>query len=136
SLDLGRRVARRRRPSSRAGGGPMGQRSHSPEPIATAVLTGYDPWRLSSVKEYDMRRLGPWFPALPALLLVVGCASSSEWTTWKEHSSPCASGDHMMFSVRNSESKPRVSRQDVALARDQAWWGKAITVNQAQIIER
>jgi hypothetical protein len=42
-----------------------------------------------------------------------------------------------MFSMRNRESKAaRVTRADVAMARDQAWWGKAVTVDQAQIIER
>ena len=30
----------------------------------------------------------------------------------------------------------RVTLQDVALARDQTWWGKAITVEQQQIMER
>lgn len=81
-----------------------------------------------------MRGLGLW---LPALLLLFGCASSEEWTTWKDHPTHFASGDHMMFSVRNGEAKAaRVTRQDVALARDQSWWGKAVTVDQQQIIER
>jgi hypothetical protein len=84
-----------------------------------------------------MRPRGFWFPALPALLLVFGCASADEWATWKEHPTHFASGDHLGFSMRNSQAKAaRVTRQDVALARDQSWWGKAITVDQQQIIER
>ena len=43
----------------------------------------------------------------------------------------------MFFSVRNGEgSPPRVTRQDIALARDEGWWGKPITVSQEQILER
>ena len=72
-----------------------------------------------------------------ALLAASGCASSDEWQTWKEHPTHFASGDHLFFSTRNAEGKaPRVTRQDIALARDQGWWGKPITVSQEQILER
>ena len=72
-----------------------------------------------------------------ALLAASGCASSDEWQTWKEHPTHFASGDHLFFSTRNAEgSAPRVTRQDIALARDQGWWGKPITVNTEQILER
>jgi hypothetical protein len=72
-----------------------------------------------------------------ALVVLSGCATSTEWATWKEHPAHFASGEHLTFSVRNREDKPaRVTRQDVALARDQSWWGKAVTVDQQQIIER
>ena len=75
--------------------------------------------------------------AVTALLAAAGCASSDEWQTWKEHPTHFASGDHLFFSTRNSEgSAPRVTRQDIALARDQGWWGKPITVSQEQILER
>jgi hypothetical protein len=71
------------------------------------------------------------------LLAVAGCATGEEWATWKAHPAHFASGDHMFFSVRNSEgSAARVTRQDVAMARDEAWWGKPITVSQDQILER
>jgi hypothetical protein len=71
------------------------------------------------------------------LLAASGCASSEEWQTWREHPSHFASGDHLFFSTRNAEGNaPRVTRQDIALARDQGWWGKAITVEQSQILER
>ena len=84
-----------------------------------------------------MRKLGFWFPALPAVLVVLGCASATEWATWRDHPTHFASSDHLVFSVRNREAQPaRVTRQDVALARDQSWWGKPITVDQAQVIER
>jgi hypothetical protein len=72
-----------------------------------------------------------------ALLAAAGCASSEEWTTWREHPTHFASGDHLFFSTRNAEgSAPRVTRQDIATARDQGWWGKPITVEQGAILER
>lgn len=72
-----------------------------------------------------------------ALLAAAGCATSEEWDTWKSHSSHFASGSHMGFSVRNREgSSAKVTRQDVAMARDESWWGKPITVSQEQILER
>ena len=74
---------------------------------------------------------------LGALLLFAGCATGDEWQTWKEHPTHFASGDHMFFSTRNREgSSPRVTRQDTAMARDQGWWGKPITVSQEAILER
>jgi hypothetical protein len=74
---------------------------------------------------------------LTALLAVGGCATGEEWSTWREHPSHFASGDHLFFSTRNAEgSAPRVTRDDIALARDQGWWGKPITVSQEQILER
>jgi hypothetical protein len=72
-----------------------------------------------------------------ALLTLAGCASGEEWKTWREHPSHFASGDHLFFSTRNTEgSAPRVTREDIGLARDQGWWGKPITVSQEQILER
>jgi hypothetical protein len=85
-----------------------------------------------------MRTFRFLLPGLPALVLLVGCATSEEWDTWKSHPAHFASGDHMVFSVRNTEATKaaRVTRQDVALAREQSWWGKAITVEQGQILEQ
>ena len=72
-----------------------------------------------------------------ALSLAAGCATSEEWKTWKEHGTHFASGDHLNFSVKNREgSSPRVTRQDISKARDEAWWGKPVTVSQEQILER
>ena len=71
------------------------------------------------------------------LVATVGCASNEEWTTWQAHPTHFASGEHMFFSVRNTEGgTPRVSRQDIAMAREEGWWGKPITVSQEQILER
>ena len=74
---------------------------------------------------------------LGALVLFTGCATSEEWQTWKVHPTHFASGDHLFFSTRNREgSSPKVTRQDIAMARDQGWWGKPITVSQEAILER
>jgi hypothetical protein len=71
------------------------------------------------------------------LVTVAGCASSEDWQTWKNHPTHFASGDHLSFSVRNKEgSAPKVRRQDIALAREEGWWGKPVTVAQAEILER
>jgi hypothetical protein len=75
---------------------------------------------------------------LAVLLATAGCASTEEWTTWKEHPTHFASGDHLFFSARN-QGEPRaarVTRQDIALARDEGWWGQPITVSQEMIQER
>jgi hypothetical protein len=72
-----------------------------------------------------------------AVLMLAGCATSEEWQTWKEHPTHYASGDHGFFSLRNREGgSAKVTRDDIALARDQGWWGKPITVSQEQILER
>ena len=75
---------------------------------------------------------------LAVLLATAGCASTEEWTTWKEHPTHFASGDHMFFSVRNQgdNASAKVTRQDIALARNEGWWGKPITVSQEAIQER
>jgi hypothetical protein len=71
------------------------------------------------------------------LVAVTGCATGEEWATWKSHPTHFASGEHMFFSVRNREgAAPRVTRQDITLARNEGWWGKPITVSQEQILER
>ena len=71
------------------------------------------------------------------LLLAAGCATGEEWATWRSHPAHFASGSHMGFSVRNREgTSSRVTRQDIALARDEGWWGRPVTVSQEQILER
>ena len=70
-------------------------------------------------------------------LLLAGCASGEQWSTWKQHPTHFASGDHGFFSIRNrDEGAKRVTRQDISLARNQGWWGRPITVAQEQIQER
>ena len=73
-----------------------------------------------------------------ALVAATGCATAEEWNIWRSNGAHFASGDHMFFSLRNNRdgSKPSVTRKDITLARDQGWWGKAISVNQDQILER
>jgi hypothetical protein len=74
---------------------------------------------------------------ISSLVLAAGCATSEEWTIWRDHPSHFASGGHLGFSVRNREgTAPRVRRHDVVLARSESWWGKPITVSQEQILER
>jgi uncharacterized protein (DUF2267 family) len=70
-------------------------------------------------------------------LLAAGCATGEEWTTWGDHPAHFASKDHFVFSVRNTEgSQPRVTREDITQARAQNWWGEAVTVSQAEILEQ
>lgn len=85
-----------------------------------------------------MLRQRRWWLAVVAVLVgVSGCASGDEWSTWKQHPSHFASGDHLVFSVRNKEGgRARVTRTDIGKARDEGWWGKPITVSQEQILER
>ena len=74
---------------------------------------------------------------LLALAGVTGCASSEEWNTWYSHRTHFASGEHMSFSVRTPDSGPgRVTRTQLALARDEGWWGKPVTVSQTDIVDR
>lgn len=77
------------------------------------------------------------FAVVTSMLVVSGCATSGEWSTWNTHPTHFASGQHLFFSLRNTEGRdPRVARRDIAQARSEGWWGKAITVGQEQIIER
>jgi hypothetical protein len=75
--------------------------------------------------------------SMAVALLVAGCASGEEYATWKAHPTHFASGSHLGFSLRNREATaPRVTREDIAIARDEGWWGQAATVDQEQILER
>jgi hypothetical protein len=83
--------------------------------------------------------------ALPELfvlgsLLLAGCASRTEWTTWREHPTHFASGNHLEFSIKNTENvedtAPRVTRHDLARARQEGWWGELVAVSEKQILER
>jgi hypothetical protein len=72
-----------------------------------------------------------------AALLVLGCATTQEWSEWTSHGAHFASASHMGFSVRNREGgATRVTRADLNVARDQQWWGQPITVDQTAVLER
>ena len=72
-----------------------------------------------------------------ALLVVGGCATTEEWNTWRSNTSHFASKEHYDFSIRNRGGETAtVTKNDVALAQTQNWFGKAVTVNQDQILER
>ncbi len=85
-----------------------------------------------------MRRVRGKLLLFTAVVVVAaGCATGEEWSTWYEHRTHFASYEHLTFSTRNTEgSAPKVTRQDITLARDEGWWGKPITVSQEQILER
>jgi hypothetical protein len=70
-------------------------------------------------------------------LLLAGCASSTAWTTWREHPTRFSSGNHLQFSIRNTEdAAPQVTRHDLARARHEGWWGEPVAVSETQILER
>jgi len=62
-----------------------------------------------------MRRIGAVLSVLSVGVVVAGCATST---------------------LRNSDNAVRVSRADLDAARTESWWGKPLTVDQAQILER
>jgi hypothetical protein len=71
------------------------------------------------------------------LLAASACATSEEWAEWRNHPTHFASGEHAMFSFRNTEgSAPRVTRSEIDRARAEQWWGKFITVSAEQIIQQ
>jgi len=72
-----------------------------------------------------------------SLLLVGGCATSEEWQTWRSNTSHFASKEHFDFSMKNrGDSGKTVTKNDVAMAQNQNWFGRPVTVNQDQILER
>lgn len=77
-------------------------------------------------------------PALVAgALLTSACASREEWTSWRSHPAHFASRNHFAFSLHNRDGEPpRVTREDLARAGAEDWWGDAVRVGEAQILER
>ena len=63
-----------------------------------------------------------------------GCASET-WREWRSHSSHFASGDHMMFSLKNQGKTPKVTSTDTKLAASQSWWGDPVVVRPDQIFQ-
>jgi hypothetical protein len=71
------------------------------------------------------------------MLAASACATSEEWSEWMKHPTHFASGDHAMFSFRNTEgSAAKVTRSEIESARAEQWWGKIITVSAEQIIQQ
>ena len=59
-----------------------------------------------------------------ALVATAACATSEEWAEWNGHGAHFASGEHAGFSMKNRFAPPLVATpDDVALAREQGWWG-------------
>ena len=75
-------------------------------------------------------------PDDPIRVWCAGCASGEEWQTWRSNTSHFASKEHFDFSMKNRGGSPTVTRQDVAMAQQQNWFGRAVTVDQGQILER
>jgi len=72
-----------------------------------------------------------------SLLLVGGGATSEEWQTWRSSTSHFASKEHFDFSMKNrGDSGATVTKSDVAMAQSQNWFGRPVTVNQDQILDR
>jgi hypothetical protein len=73
-----------------------------------------------------------------ALSVTAACATHEDWSMWRAHNTHFASGDHGVFSMRNSKdgSNPRVSRSDIEYSRQENWWGVyAVNVSAAQIFQ-
>jgi hypothetical protein len=84
-----------------------------------------------------MEKKGLFFVLALTLAGLSGCATSEEWNTWYTHRTHFASGDHMSFSVRTPDTGPgRITRTELGKARDEGWWGKPVTVAQAEILDR
>lgn len=71
-----------------------------------------------------------------ALALVGGCATGEQWKDWHGHSTHFASGQHGVFSLRNTEgSAPKVRRSDIEADRAEKWWGQVVSVRPDQIFQ-
>jgi hypothetical protein len=73
---------------------------------------------------------------LGTVLLSGGCATAEQWSEWYAHPTHFASDQHLVFSARNREGQPPwVTRADIESARQQNWWGEAVTVSPDQIFQ-
>jgi hypothetical protein len=79
---------------------------------------------------------------IPALLLLLAtaalgtaCATSDQWTEWRQHASHFASGDHLFFSMKHQgdNPSPRVRQKDLEQARAETWWGEPVVVRPDQL---
>ena len=72
--------------------------------------------------------------SLVGVVATAGC-TAQDWREWRSHSSHFASGDHMVFSLKNQGSTPKVSSADTRLAASQSWWGEPVVVRADQIFQ-
>ena len=79
-------------------------------------------------------RLGVLIVFVLLTSVVAGCASET-MKEWKSHSTHFASGDHMVFSLKNQGGTPRVSGADTRVASAQSWWGSPVVVRADQIFQ-
>ena len=76
---------------------------------------------------------------VPVVLLllasvVAGCASQ-DLAEWKSHPTHFASGDHMVFSLKNQGKTPKVTSADTRVATAESWWGSPVVVRADQIFQ-
>ncbi|HEY3065482.1 MAG TPA: hypothetical protein VGL09_06800 [Methylomirabilota bacterium] len=83
-----------------------------------------------------MRRLRRATLLLGIAVLTGACATAEEWRVWNSNSAHFASGQHGLFSLRNQDEAKRVTRADIQAAGTESWWGRAVAVSSAQIIEQ
>ena len=82
-----------------------------------------------------MESLRWWLLLIAAVMFSMsGCASSQDWAFWRAHPTHFASSDHLSFSMHHDTgyyhdgngSDPTITDADVALAKDEAWWGHLV----------
>jgi hypothetical protein len=79
------------------------------------------------------RWVGSLAAASLTLLALAGCATPTQWDTWRSHSSHFASGQHLLFSLRNPGAEAeRVRPTDPTNAAAQDWWGRTLPLATAQ----
>lgn len=66
-----------------------------------------------------------WLLLIAATMFsMAGCASNPEW---RDHPTQFASGDHLSFSMRNSNGGDyEITEEDLAQAQAEAWWGDLV----------
>ncbi len=75
-----------------------------------------------------MDNLRWWLLLIAAVMFSMsGCASSRDWTTWRDHPTHFASNEHMTFSARQGNGDdPAITDADKALAGTEGWWGDLV----------
>jgi hypothetical protein len=75
-----------------------------------------------------MDNLRWWLLLIAAVMFSMsGCASSREWTTWREHPTHFASNNHMTFSARaGNGDEAAITEVDKTQAGAEGWWGAMV----------